>query len=504
MSRFLPLVAFVLWLSASPSPAAEGLSLWQGAGILLAGYLLLVAGMAIWSRMVARKIYQGNSSRRLWRFNWVMFAARVLAAGWLAVGIYLLGWGMLVDKWLDVLGLGRLPVDSPGLVLGTFPCFAAWLGLLWAQFPTDHAQWEQNLLISLDQNFPVHRAPGLGGYLNINLRLKVLFAAAPAFAFFVMKDFLVLATWRWTWLREHPGMWGAVTMLPPFLFVLVAGSEIIRRVLLTQSMPDSPLRRRLEEICRRNRIGIRDVLLWHTRHQMGNAAVIGLVPRVRYILMSDLLVETLSDEQIEAVFAHEMGHVRYRHLFWLVAALYGLVVAMAGPGQYVADFLGRGLGHIGLSDSAQIGVLGLLGYAIGAAIFGYVSRRFESQADVFAARTIQESAPQLVLPSGEMDMITLERPGSYVGHYGAQTVAGALHRVAAINNIPVAARSWSHGSIAHRMRFLMRMGDDPNSTARFDRLMLKIYFALVIGLLALSAWLAIGILQGRVILTDYL
>jgi STE24 endopeptidase len=278
-------------------------------------------------------------------------------------------------------------------------------------------------------------------------------------------------------------------------------------------MPPSPLRDRLEEICRRNHIGIRDVLLWHTRHQMGNAAVIGLVPQVRYILMSDLLVETLSDEQIEAVFAHEMGHVRHRHLFWLVAVIYGLLIAIDGPGQFVANGLVRFLHHVSVPESGQTVVLTLLAFGLFAGVFGIVSRRFERQADVFAARTIQASAPKLVLVAGytmadDHASIPLEIPEkpapTRVGLYGAHTVAGALHRVAAINNIPITARSWSHGSISERMRFLMDMGGDASATARVDRSMRRLYWVLFLGLISLSAWLAYGLLSGHGTVSDFM
>ena len=42
------------------------------------------------------------------------------------------------------------------------------------------------------------------------------------------------------------------------------------------------------------------------------------LPHVRYILLSDLLLERMDDEQIEAVFAHEVGHVVHRHMAWYV------------------------------------------------------------------------------------------------------------------------------------------------------------------------------------------
>ena len=56
-------------------------------------------------------------------------------------------------------------------------------------------------------------------------------------------------------------------------------------------------------------------------NNMGNAAVMGLFPQVRYILLSDLLLETMTDEQVEAVFAHEVGHIVHRHMAWYVVLI---------------------------------------------------------------------------------------------------------------------------------------------------------------------------------------
>jgi len=57
-----------------------------------------------------------------------------------------------------------------------------------------------------------------------------------------------------------------------------------------------------------------------------------------------------------------------------------------------------------------------------------------------------------------------------------------------INNIPVAARSWCHGSIAKRMKYLEHLSADPLHTTRFDRFMSKLYVALVLALVVCGAW----------------
>src|SRR5204863_1467584 len=95
--------------------------------------------------------------------------------------------------------------------------------------------------------------------------------------------------------------------------------------------------------------------------------------------------------------------------------------------------------------------------------------RFERQADVYAARTMQRSAPPSALSSSI----------SAVGEYGAAVFASALHRVAIVNNIPIGARNFSHGSIAARMKYLHDLSADPARTGQFDRMMLAIYATLI-------------------------
>ena len=76
---------------------------------------------------------------------------------------------------------------------------------------------------------------------------------------------------------------------------------------------------------------------------------------------------------------------------------------------------------------------------------------------------------------------------SHVGEYGATVFSSALHRVAIVNNIPIGARNFSHGSIATRMKYLHELSEDPSRTAGFDRVMLAVYAMLVLALLICGA-----------------
>jgi hypothetical protein len=82
---------------------------------------------------------------------------------------------------------------------------------------------------------------------------------------------------------------------------------------------------------------------------------------------------------------------------------------------------------------------------------------------------------------------------SWVGEYGAELVARALHRVARINNIPVAANEWLHGSIAHRMRYLRTISSHAQKTAEFDRSMRRLKWGMVALLMLLGMWVAVQV-----------
>ncbi|MGD0138792.1 MAG: M48 family metallopeptidase [Tepidisphaeraceae bacterium] len=495
MSRFLPLVIFVIWLSSPALPAADGINPWVGCAIFLAVHVAVIAVLAVWSRYVARSAHLNHVQRRLRTFNAVIYASRIMIPLWLAAGVFALGWKALICGALDRTAVGRLGLDSPGLVLGCLPSFLAWMGLWWAQFPAERALREQNILIQLNENLPLQPPPSFRDYFFVNLRLQLLFTIAPALLLLILHDGLSMVLppifRRIPILANRQDVGEALITLPALAIFLVFSPEILRRVLQTEPMPDCPLRRRLVETARRHGVGIRGVLLWKTQNQMGNAAVMGFVSRFRYVLLSDLLLETMHDEQIEAIFAHEIGHVTHRHLPWLMAAMATMMLVMAGPGQMLADALGSGhAGHAWLAESVQMALT--LGAALGlfALVFGFVSRKFERQADVFAARTIQgetEGETQVDTTLDIKDRILFGSP-DHVGRHGAAVFCSALERVAAVNNIPIAARSWCHGSIAKRIRFLEFLSRDSRRTADFDRFMRRLYLTLLISLLAFGAW----------------
>ncbi|MGA2232782.1 MAG: M48 family metallopeptidase [Tepidisphaeraceae bacterium] len=498
MSRILLLIVFLTWMSYGSSlyPQGDPVTMARPAEFM-AGFAVLILLTAILCRRLAQRVEGGNLNDTLKRFNKLMTVARVAVPIWFFVGVSFMGWGALVNGHLAALELHPDRFDTPGLLVGSLPALLGWMGLWWAQYPAEIAFREQGMLAQIDAGLPVHRPPTLGSYLRANLRLQVLFTAVPVVVLISLRDVLALAVAPFGLSDENSAVVQLSLSLVTAAVVMLFAPELLKRLLETEPMPDGPLRQRLQEICQRHGIGCRDILLWRTDHNMGNAAVMGLVPRIRYVLMSDLLLETMTDEQIEAVFAHELGHIIHRHMLWF-AVFFGTMmfalVGLSGPLQRLADHW--------TSQSTWPSALGTAAASVLCiTIFLFLSRRFERQADVFAARTLQEESALLTVgASSEAAQSSPMNTGesgerSHVGLHGATVFSSALHQVARINCIPITAWSWCHGSIAKRMDYLQELSQHPGKTAEFDRFMSRLYAVLILSLCAFGVWAMIALSQ---------
>jgi STE24 endopeptidase len=504
VSRFLLLLLFLIWMGWRAESGPPPNVYLTDIALFFGLYLFMIGMLGLWSRLLTRRVQVIRLERAMRYFNRVMFAARTFVPIWFGVGVFSLGWGQLVQNLLGV--VATWPVQVPGAVIGVMPAILAWAGLWWAQYPADRALRERRLMIEFDEGNAIYRPPGLWSYLMSNLRLQVLFTAVPILLILLLHDIVMVVMWRGFGVNvERSTAEGLVTFACALgIFLLVP--EVLVRVLPTHVLPPSPLRDRMEAMCRAYKLKFRDILIWRTENRIANALVMGVVPRFRYVLLSDLLLQEMSDEQIEAVFAHELGHVVHRHMIWYLVFLKVLILVLA----LVDVVLGAQLGHAKLPAWMPVDlVMPLVGFSGFIIAFGYVSRRFERQADVFAARTLQRHLTPLLPSSAPAQLPVLSGP-SHVGPIGANLFASALERVAIINNMPLgprgrweggplrrlgyllervsdAANNWLHGSIPQRMRTLHRMSSDPSHTHRFDRRMARLYVTLVVTLVISGA-----------------
>jgi STE24 endopeptidase len=505
VSRILLLLIFVFWLAAPEYAQEPTHNAWIGVAVFLGYYVALVLVMGIWGRLLARRVSAGNLRRSLRRYNVTLLVARAMIPVWFAFGVFGLGWGIAVHRALgtDALRAAQLP----GLLLATLPPMAAWMGLWWSQYPAEIALREHSVLGALEADLPIHAPPGFRDYFFSNVRLRLLFTVVPIFLIVLLRDVFLFAANSRSWGVSREALDGGA-MLASTGLVFIFAPEILRRVLHTERLEDGPLRRRLEAMCKHNDMRYRDILVWRTHSNMGNAAVMGILPSMRYILLSDLLLETMTDEQIEAVFAHEMGHVVHGHMAWFILFFITVMVGMEGAAQWLHQV---GLLRDLADWTKPLMVAGSFFWVI--LLFGFLSRRFERQADVFAARTMQEKSSvgklaELLTPDAAVIPGQVLPPAlSYVGSHGAAVLSSALQRVAVINNIPTGSHShweggfrkrinfivertsdlvhnWLHGSIQERQDYIRRLSEDPKRTIRFDRFMSRLCATLLFLLFA--------------------
>lgn len=433
-----------------------------------AGYLSIVVAVAIWGRFLARRSTALNFRKLYRHFNNGLHIARWLIPGWMVVDIVRGGpWAQWVLRKFN----GGM-LDVPAMVVGVAPALLSWIALWWAEYPADRALRDQNVLEELNLGMPVHPPPPLWRMMITLLRQQLLPIVLPILLITVFRDVVKLSKLAPT-LTE-------LMMIPAALMVYLFSPFLLIWLFNARPLEDSPLRQRLEAICRRCGLRYRNIMLWQTDFSMANAAVIGLLPGWRYVLLSDRLLETMTDREIEAVFAHELGHIVHNHMAWFVVFFAILVLASLGPGQLLERWLD---GRLPAFVNSYLFGIAWAGIIVAATIFllGYVSQRFERQADVFAARMMEVNWGWPTAQPGEAPKIGVKQ--SYVGQKGMAIFAAALNRVAFVNNIPLRARGLFHPSIARRLLYLEDMSQDPGKTSRFDELMGHLYAMMILVLM---------------------
>lgn len=107
---------------------------------------------------------------------------------------------------------------------------------------------------------------------------------------------------------------GAVLRLMLLVVVLAFGPLVIRLALGSSDM-DPTLRQKLIDFARDQGLRVRDIRALKGRPEKhGNAVVGGLLPRFKYIFLTDYLIDELSEDELLAVVAHEIGHAKRHHL----------------------------------------------------------------------------------------------------------------------------------------------------------------------------------------------
>jgi len=247
--------------------------------------------------------------------------------------------------------------------------------------------------------------------------------------------------------------WGDLVFYGIFLlFVLLFFPPMVRRLWGCKPLPDGFLRQHLDDFCKKQNFNA-DFYLWPLfEGRVLTAGVMGIVPGLRYILITPALIETMNLQELEAVVAHEIGHVKKMHLLLYVFLIGGFSVfagMLAEPFIYwllAQEWLsGLIIAHnIGAEDAVTVvGAVPLLIFLIiyFRFIFGYFIRNFERQADLFSLQAIGHGGP-LVAAFDKISMLS--------GNIRDQ-------------------KNWHHFGIGERIDCLENAGRDPGVINRHNR-----------------------------------
>lgn len=189
-------------------------------------------------------------------------------------------------------------------------------------------------------------------------------------------------TWWWVWATAG---WLAVTLVLGQLLPVVVLPIFFRVTRLDQ--PD--LLERLRRLAEGTGLNVEGIYRLHlsAETRKANAALAGL-GRTRRVLLGDTLLDHFTPEEIEVVFAHEVGHHVHRHLTKLIV----WSVVLAAVSFWLVDVILRksapALGYPPFeSDPASLPLVLLVFSVFGlllAPIQNAVSRYFERQCDRYA------------------------------------------------------------------------------------------------------------------------
>jgi STE24 endopeptidase len=223
-------------------------------------------------------------------------------------------------------------------------------------------------------------------------RLKGLLVAAP---------FLVIVTLvLYYCLKTYGQLWWL-----PVSIVLTLFSVILARIAPTFIMPlfyrftpieNGLLRDRLTKLCNQAGVHVEGVFSFNMSKntKKANAGFTG-IGKSKRIILGDTLMQEFSEDEIETVFAHELGHYKHRHIVIGI----GVGILSTFVSLFVTSVLyALSVSWFGFEAMTDLAALPLLGLWL--AVFGLVtsplgnmlSRKHEREADRYAVQTTENKS----------------------------------------------------------------------------------------------------------------
>jgi Zn-dependent protease with chaperone function len=247
---------------------------------------------------------------------------------------------------------------------------------------------------------------------------------------------------------------GEVVYFLIFLFAIaVVGPAMIQKFWRCKPLEFGEQRRRIEHLCQKAGISYADILYWPIfGGKMITAGVMGLINKFRYILVTPSLLRLLEPEEIDAVIAHEIGHVKRKHLVFYLLFFVGYMllsyvtfdiilfgILYADPIYWLIDKTGFSQTTIFSTLFSLVIIIVFLIYF--RFVFGFYMRNFERQADIYVY-TLFDSAKPLI---------------------------ATLNKIVTTSGQSADRPNWHHFSIRQRIDYLQKCEIDGRWIQRHNR-----------------------------------
>ncbi|MCP4666909.1 MAG: M48 family metalloprotease [Deltaproteobacteria bacterium] len=376
---------------------------------------------------------EGSDGRMTSQYQRLVLRLSVLAILLFAMDVYFLN----LKYWLQMVpGLERFSVLQGALALALFLFY---LGTMWYfAYPVYEAIFRPGIT----------RRSFVRSHVRFNL--PILF---PWFILTLLHDLLALSPWSGP-KGILSGVGGQVIFFSSFLTLLmIIMPWFIQHWWGCKPLSPSEKGGQLEGFLHDKGFKYRRLLKWPIfEGRLMTAGIMGIVPRYRYILITDALLEMLSLEELKAVMCHEMGHAKYRHLLYYLFFFVGFMVLSFGMFDlfpyllYAHPFFAKSLSDAG----AHAGNLFYLFLSIPMLmtlvvyfryVMGFFMRHFERQADLYSAEVM--GTPEHTISS--------------------------LEKIALLSGKSRDLPSWHHFSIKERVDYLWRALRNPGLIKRHHR-----------------------------------
>lgn len=245
---------------------------------------------------------------------------------------------------------------------------------------------------------------------------------------------------------------GAILIIGTVIFLValvIFMPYVIQKVWQCKPLSDTALKERLDALCKRANFKHAGLKTWTILNNVLTAAIVGVIASFRYVLFTPRLLSEMTPNEVEAILAHEIGHSKHKHL-WLYPMIFlGLSLLLGILGSFAEPFINEWFKKDSIPSAfqdflrtAMIFIMyGLIVAVFFRFVFGFFSRLFERQADLYI----------------------------FAVGIPAQNLINAFDRIAVASGNIHKDPSWHHYSIQERIDFLQKMEKYPHLIAKHHR-----------------------------------